>query len=336
MEIKEKKNVRHRLAEVVPLKSPYVIFLEPSGVCNFRCGFCPVNNSTYNNKERKQIMSTEIFDKVIHDLLEFEEPIKVIELYAFGEPLLNKNLPSMIKRLKDTGKVEQIRVTTNGSLLSRDVNRALSDAGMDYMKISIESMSAKGYMDVAGVSISWNEFVGNIRDLYNYTHGRGGKTKIGIKIFSNVLKKGEKELFFETFNPISDYTFIETAYDMWAEYDDFRFPDGSLVKNEFTERNAKNKICSYPFTHMLLTANGDIGLCCVDWMHKTAYANIKDTSLHEAWNSKKLYDIRMKLLNNKAYELPFCRNCEQRGNDNIDSDAEIIIENLKNALNRED
>lgn len=121
---------------------------------------------------------------------------------------------------------------------------------------------------------------------------------------------------------------------MWAEYDNFSFPDGKVIKNEFTERNAKNIICSYPFTHMLITANGDIGLCCVDWMHKTAYANIKDVSLYEAWNSKKLYDIRMKLLNNKKHELPYCCNCTQRGNDNIDNDVEAIIKNLKNMRNK--
>lgn len=119
-------------------------------------------------------MSTEIFDKVIHDLAEFEEPVKVIELYAFGEPLLNKKLPSMIKELKSTGKVEQIRVTTNGSLLSHDINRALSDAGLDYIKISLEAMSEKGYKDVAGVDIFWDKFVNNISDLYNYSHRNGG------------------------------------------------------------------------------------------------------------------------------------------------------------------
>ena len=34
---------RHRLLEVVPLDTPYVMFIDPSSVCNFRCRFCPSN-----------------------------------------------------------------------------------------------------------------------------------------------------------------------------------------------------------------------------------------------------------------------------------------------------
>ena len=31
----------HPLAELLPLKVPYSLNIDPSNVCNFRCTFCP-------------------------------------------------------------------------------------------------------------------------------------------------------------------------------------------------------------------------------------------------------------------------------------------------------
>lgn len=38
----EYANARNILSEVVPLDTPYVLFLDPCGACNFKCKFCPV------------------------------------------------------------------------------------------------------------------------------------------------------------------------------------------------------------------------------------------------------------------------------------------------------
>ena len=31
---------RTRLEEVIPLETPFVLFVDPSSACNFRCKFC--------------------------------------------------------------------------------------------------------------------------------------------------------------------------------------------------------------------------------------------------------------------------------------------------------
>lgn len=45
---------RENLCDVVPLKTPYVLFIDPSNVCNFKCNFCApqsqVNNSWFQKK----------------------------------------------------------------------------------------------------------------------------------------------------------------------------------------------------------------------------------------------------------------------------------------------
>lgn len=326
--IGEKKNVRHKLSEVVPLTQPYVIFLDPCGCCNFKCSFCPVNTVTENSEIRHTIMSMELFNKIITDIKKFPEPVKVVELYAFGEPLLNKHIVEMVRTLKECGKVEKVRITTNASLLTKEMGRALVDAGLDYVKISLESLYIEDYINNCGYEINWDEFVGNIKSMHDYALSKaaeGRRTEIGIKIFSNVLKDGDEERFLEEFKPISDYIWIETAYNQWSEFDTYRSPNDCEKEDSYTSRYDGRDICSFPFTHMLICSNGDIGLCCYDWNHKTVYANASETGIVDAWNSDKLRDIRIKILEKR---LPFCSACGNRGYDDIDKDAEIIKSRL--------
>ena len=324
----EKKNKRTRLADVAPLPAPYVIFLEPSGVCNFKCSFCPCNNNTQNISRRHQLMDMSLFEKIVRDIMQFPRNIRVVELYAFGEPMLNRYVPEMIKKLKESGKVDEVRMATNGSLLNTESSHRLIDAGLDYLKISLEGMDVETYKNMCDVDIDWNQFVDTIQSFF--IASRGSKTKLGIKAISNTLKTDdEKQRFLDVFSPISDYTFIETVYDQWAEFVEMRYVGGVEVKDAFTQKTAGYDICSFPLTHMLVCANGDIGLCCLDWKHGTTYANVHEISLYDAWNSDALKEIRIKHLDHRRNEVPFCCSCTQRGYDNVDDDSDLLLSKIK-------
>lgn len=47
MQIKEIVNKRTPLETVVPLEAPYILYIDPCGACNFKCSFCPCNNSGF-------------------------------------------------------------------------------------------------------------------------------------------------------------------------------------------------------------------------------------------------------------------------------------------------
>lgn len=79
---------------------------------------------------------------------------------------------------------------------------------------------------------------------------------------------------------------------------------------------------------MVVHANGDIGVCCFGWKHATSYANVKTTSLVEAWNSKELRKFQIGHLQYRRDKIFSCNECGQRGYDNVDADAEEIITRL--------
>ena len=85
------------------------------------------------------------------ELLTYEEIIEVVKIlkrYGLekvrltgGEPMLRKNIELLIKGLKDDALVNEVSITTNGSLLDHDKIRLLKTNGLDAITISLDSLS---------------------------------------------------------------------------------------------------------------------------------------------------------------------------------------------------
>jgi MoaA/NifB/PqqE/SkfB family radical SAM enzyme len=65
--------------------------------------------------------------------------------------------------------------------------------------------------------------------------------------------------------------------------------------------------CNYPFRKLTIAYNGDILLCCDDFMYDTCFGNVMKDSLIDSWNAKSYNDYRLALLENKRIGL--CSAC---------------------------
>jgi cyclic pyranopterin phosphate synthase len=108
--------------------------------CNFRCTYC---------------MPREIFGRDFEflrrdELLSFEEIARLTQLFAQagvekirltgGEPLLRRDLESLVEMLARVKGIRDLTMTTNGSLLTREKAQALKDAGLNRISISLDSL----------------------------------------------------------------------------------------------------------------------------------------------------------------------------------------------------
>lgn len=83
--VKEKRN---KLEEVIPLTTPYSMIIDPCNLCNFKCNFCALQSQNEKLNFQKQLMDKRLFFKIIDDLTEFPEQLKVLRISGQGEPLL--------------------------------------------------------------------------------------------------------------------------------------------------------------------------------------------------------------------------------------------------------
>ena len=56
-----------------------------AGYCTVRCIMCPIENSL-----RKEIMSNDLFERIIQKLLPIKNNIKLFSIVGIGEPLIDK------------------------------------------------------------------------------------------------------------------------------------------------------------------------------------------------------------------------------------------------------
>lgn len=134
-----KAYVRHYLEEV---PWPSVLMLETSSWCNLKCPMCPrtigksPSGSDYGN------MKLELLERL--DTL-FRH-VNVVTLAWIGEPLINRELPGIVKSLKAYGV--HVHITSNGLLLKRGVAEELVRAGLDGLAISIDAAEPELYRKI--------------------------------------------------------------------------------------------------------------------------------------------------------------------------------------------
>jgi cyclic pyranopterin phosphate synthase len=83
------------------------------------------------------------------ELLTFEEITRLARVFAGlgvrkvrltgGEPLLRRDLPTLVRMLADVDGIDDLTLTTNGSLLARQA-QALADAGLTRISVSLDSL----------------------------------------------------------------------------------------------------------------------------------------------------------------------------------------------------
>lgn len=321
---------RQPLQDVIPLSTPFVVYIEPTNLCNFRCKFCPTSDKELLQKVGRpnKSMSMELFHKIVDNLKGFDKKLKLASLYKDGEPLVHKQFPEMVRYLKDANVAERIWTKTNGALLNPSLNQRLADAGLDMISISIEQVSSEGYLRVADVKIDYEKFRENIQDLYN----RRGACEIYIKIADTNLLPTEIEKFYADFQLMSDYIGIEKL--MGWSYSSVK--DFTLGTNPDTYDGlplTSKDVCVYPFYVLAINSNGSVSLCGNDWSHNTVVGNVNDESLLNIWNGDRLFEFRKMMLEARRRENLACGDCYylQIVPDNIDEYRHAILENLTQA-----
>lgn len=195
------------LKEVLPLRTPYVIHIDPCDTCNFRCKFCPSGNLELMKKTNGRghgPMDYDVYCGMIDSLKDFPDPIRVIRLYKEGEPLLHPRFPELVSYAKASPRVVRVDTTTNASLLTKERSLAIIDSGLDRINISVEGINAEQYWEFSGHRMQYEEFVDNIAFFYDHRK----QCEMNIKINGDILTPEQEEAFYRTFAEISPMAFL--------------------------------------------------------------------------------------------------------------------------------
>jgi radical SAM protein with 4Fe4S-binding SPASM domain len=268
--------------------------IEPTNYCNFNCSFCVSKQA-----ERKRgYMSDETFNRICEQGKKYGT--KGIRFLRWGEPLLHSNISNMIKKIHDYGLLSHI--TTNGSLLTKDLSKKLIDSGLDSIIISMQGLNKEEYKKLRG-----NNYNKVIEGLNNLLEARGNKSNPYITISTTITDETQEE--------------VNAFKDKWLK----RVDDVSVVYTWFKRLENKQPVlnlierakelphlfrCQEVMVKLSIDWDGMISPCCLDYDQQLSVGNIYKDDLMDVWKSENVKAIRT-LLSNKRQDLfTLCRTCE--------------------------
>ena len=110
--------------------------------CNLKCVYCMPSKGPKYFKESDVLTDEEII-KFIH--VAHKHGLRKVRITG-GEPLMRKNIISLISSIKKTG-IRDLSLTTNGIKLSRLAGK-LKKARLDRVNISLDTMDAERYKGI--------------------------------------------------------------------------------------------------------------------------------------------------------------------------------------------
>ena len=320
---------RTALETVIPLSSPYILYVDPASICNFRCKFCPTGDkSLINDTKRWQgRMDFDLYRKIIDDLHGFDKPLKVLRLYKEGEPLLNKKLPEMIRYAKESGYVEYIDTTSNGDPLTPEYTIKLMEAGLDKINISVDGVSDEQFLEFTDTKVDFKKYVEKIRFLYE----NRGNCEIVVKTPGDMLSDDDKQRFYDVFGNICDRIFIENFAPCWPEFDVEERLGIEIQKGIYDNPIGDVDTCPYIFYALSINSDGTVSLCFLDWARKLVVGDVRNQSIVDIWNGEPLYQHQLAHLSGKRKADSTCAACSQLSHclpDNIDPYIDDLREKL--------
>ena len=162
--------------------------------CDFRCTYCMAEDMAFLPK--KDLLSLEELDRLCTVFI--EKGVRKLRLTG-GEPLVRKNIMHLVRQISrhlESGALEELTLTTNGSQLAKHAAE-LADCGVKRINVSIDTLDPVrfktitrwGNLDkvlegidaaqVAGLKVKINAVAlkgfneHELPDLMRWAHGRG-------------------------------------------------------------------------------------------------------------------------------------------------------------------
>jgi MoaA/NifB/PqqE/SkfB family radical SAM enzyme len=136
-------------------QEPVCLYLETTNRCNLLCTTCP---RTYEQLEPEADMPWDLFTSLVG---QYPNVARVV-LHGIGEPMLVKDIAERVRYLKERNIY--VLFNTNGTLLTEANGRALIEAGLDELRVSLDAAESEVFQMVRGKDF-FDKIVANVKNF---------------------------------------------------------------------------------------------------------------------------------------------------------------------------
>jgi MoaA/NifB/PqqE/SkfB family radical SAM enzyme len=276
--------------------------------CNAACIMCPYFSPKYTPYHKSDFFKGEVKlmdEKIFRKVASYAGKYKVaLQFGEVEEPLMHHQFPKFVEIAKKEG-VPYTYVSTNGILLDERKSEALIKAGIDILKISINSTSEEGYTKIFGRNFKQRVY----KNLENFLKmSRGTNIEVGASFIIQPPVENEKDDFIRIMKSMGvDWVTIYRLVEHNLE-------DGSISFQEVYNRNERYT-CSQPWVVSVVFPDGEVSICCkamtdIGWHGIVEMGNINKQSFEEIWSGREYSQLRREQIDNDFKKFKLCINCQ--------------------------
>lgn len=258
--------------------------------CNLRCPMC-LMSLIPAERNRHGDQTKNLNPQVVRDLIDqgAEQGQRALGFGGLWEPLLEPQLPELAAHARARGLVD-VMFNTNGLLLTEKTGRALIEAGLTRLMISLDAATEATYNKMRAGS-DFETVTANIENFLALRR-RLGRTLplVRLSFCRTALNDHELEAFVDRWHGRVDFFSIQ-SYGRYESADPPDFPRSRTVPPPPGR-------CAQPHKRLLVRHNGLVLPCCDASGLELVMGDIHQQSLAEIWAGEKLAELRQALSRN--------------------------------------
>lgn len=282
---------------------PIMVDLEPVGLCNFSCSFCPTGLKALGRPGG--FMTAETHKAVLEKTAPFNSALRYI---GFGEPLMHPQIVWFIEQATAAGRLTHIN--SNASKLTPEMASQLVQAGLSSVKLSFQGTDRETYAMMRRTDF----FDGMLEALALLKETRdhlGSDMWISASTSTTDETPEMIAAFKERLEPLVDQLSIGFTV--------FEFIDMGSVPPKHRERlesaAAASKVikkhpapCTEIYDKITIHWDGAARVCCNDYSGKTNLGNINVDDFQTIWRHETMDSYRKNVAKGD-YKGPLCSVC---------------------------
>lgn len=279
---------------------PIKLTIDPCNLCNLNCELCPSGSRIPGRKQT--IMRFDVLKKIIDECGPY---LWEIDLFNWGEPLLNKELFRMVEYAKKYHI--DIAVSTNLNHFNEEICKKLIESGLDILMVSLDGASQDSVQEYQKGS-DFDLVINNLKRIVELKNKLNSKLpRLQWRFLVNRFNEPEikkaktlaKQLKIDKLEigafrcSMSEELFLDNE-NQYENVKSWLPKDESLSMYDYKRKKKKKirKECRLLWFESVVNPNGSISPCCANWHEKYDFGNIYNSSFKEIWNNQKYKNAR--------------------------------------------
>jgi len=304
------------------LKSrPCRLMIDTCNACVLKCPLCPTGKG--EKGRTKAVMGFDDFRRVIDEVKDY---LYEVDLYNWGEPLLNKDIFRMIEYAHKCDI--KTKISTNLNYFPKDYEKRIVSSGLDSLMMSIDGASQETYQ-VYRKGGDFRKVIGNIRKIVAEKKRQGSRKPLLIWQFI-VMKHNEHELpkvkrmikelgvdilKVEAVRSDMGKEIFESDQQKIEKSREWLPKDEKLSRFNYKNRQKKvrKRSCIFLWSMPVVNSNGSVSPCCSVYPEKFDFGNAFRDGLLKVWNNR-FYTSSRRIVSGKEMKMfTVCAYCTKHG-----------------------